>query len=147
MLFKKKIITALALFTVMMSMLALPLVSYAVTDANQVPQASLYIRSTSATVEPEGNGKIYLYNALGATRIVDQLGVKTIEVQAFTNGYWRSVYTIVEDDYLYNTGTYVYSCYYYGTPGTQYRSYVEFYVANDGGSETKIVTSNPVTAN
>jgi hypothetical protein len=62
------------------------------------------------------------------------------------NGYWRSVYTLVTDDYRYNTGTYIYDTYYYGTAGTEYRSYVEFYVENDGGSETRIVVSSPVIA-
>ena len=145
MLCKKKIMTLL--FTVMLCMLASPLASFASTDNGQAPdRASLYIRSTSVTAQAIGNGTLLLENKLGATRIVDQLGVKTIEVQTLRNGYWQSIYTIVRDDYLYNTGTYVYDCYYYGTPGTQYRSYVEFYVADDGGSETKIVTSNPVTA-
>ncbi len=131
----------------MLCILASPLSSYAATDNTQSPDASYYIRSTSVTVQALGNGKLLLENALGATRIVDQLGVKTIEIQTLKNGYWQSIYTIVKNDYLYNTGTYVYDCYYYGTPGTQYRSYVEFYVADDGGSETKICTSNPVTAN
>ncbi|MDO0823912.1 hypothetical protein [Desulfosporosinus nitroreducens] len=133
-------------FTVILCMLASPLTSYADAGSVQTPQASLYIRSTSATIQPQGNGKLYLENILGATRIVDQLGVKTIEIQTLRNGYWQSTDTIVKNDYLYNTGTYVYACYYNGTPRTQYRSYVEFYVANAGGSETKIVTSQPVTA-
>ncbi|EHQ90132.1 hypothetical protein [Desulfosporosinus youngiae] len=144
MLCKKKIIAQL--FTVMLCMLTSPLASYASADNVESQKASLYIRSTSVTAQAIGNGTLLLENMLGATRIVDQLGVKTIEVQTLRNGYWQSIYTIVRDDYLYNTGTYVYDCYYYGTPGTQYRSYVEFYVADDGGSETKIVTSNPVTA-
>ncbi len=144
MLGKKRII--MVLFTVMLCMLASPLASLASANNVESPKASLYIRSTSVTARAMGNGTLLLENKLGATRIVNQLGVKTIEVQTLKNGYWQSVYTIVRNDYLYNTGTYVYDCYYYGTPGTKYRSYVEFYVANDGGSETKIVTSNPVTA-
>lgn len=134
------------LFTVMLCMLASPLASYASAGNVQAPKASLYIRSTSVSTKAMGNGTILLKNKLDATRIVDQLGVKTIEVQTLKNGYWQSIYTIVRNDYLYNSGTYIYDCYYYGTPGTQYRSYVEFYVADNGGSETKIVTSNPVTA-
>lgn len=145
MLCKKKMIALL--FTVMLCMLVSPLASYASTGNVQAPdRASLYIRSTSVTAQAIGNGTLLLENMLGATRDVDQLGVKTIEVQTLRNGYWQSIYTIVTNDYRYNANTYVYDCYYYGTPGTQYRSYVEFYVADDGGSETKIVTSNPVTA-
>lgn len=142
---KKKLFAVL--FTVMVSIATCPLASYANTDSSQSPKASLYIRSTSVTVQALGNGKLLLENKLGATRIVDQLGIKSLEVQTKRNGYWQTVYTIATNDYLYDTGTYVYDCYYYGTSGTQYRSYVEFYVADDGGSETKVVTSDPVTAN
>ncbi|CDX02751.1 hypothetical protein DesLBE_4829 [Desulfitobacterium sp. LBE] len=142
-LMKKLIVVFLSVILCTMA----PFTSYAAGNNAHTPQASLYIRSTSAIVQAQGNGKLYLENILGATRIVDQLGVKTIEVQTLRNGYWQSIHTIAKDDYLYNTGTYAYACYYNGTPGTQYRSYVEFYVANAGGEETKIVTSQPVTAN
>ncbi len=145
MLLMKKLIAVF--LTVILCTMASPFTSYADGGNDLAPQASLYIRSTSATIQPQGNGKLYLENILGATRIVDQLGVKTIEIQTLKNGYWQSTYTIVKNDYFYNTGTYVYACYYSGTPGTQYRSYVEFYVSNAGGEETKIVTSQPVTAN
>ena len=92
MLCKKKLIALL--FTVMLCMLASPLASYASAGNVQSPQASLYIRSTSVTAQAIGNGTLLLENKLGATRIVDQLGVKTIEVQTLRNGYWQSIYTI-----------------------------------------------------
>ena len=132
---------------VMLYMLVFPLTVYASTENDVFPQASQYIRCTSANITPQGNGRLLVENKLGATTIVDKLGIKTLEIQTVRNGYWQSIHTIVKNDYLYNTGTYIYDCYYSGTPGTKYRSYVEFYVENNGGSETKIVTSTPKAAN
>lgn len=137
---KKKVI--ILLFVCMFYLLISPLTSY----GEQSPQASEYIRSTSAVIIPGDAGKLLLQNKLGATRIVDKLGIISLEIQTKVNGYWRSIDTLVTGDYDYNTGTYIYDCYYYVTPGIEYRSYVEFYVGNDGGSETKIVTSEPVLA-
>ncbi len=129
----------------MLVIFAFPFAAYA--DEDNSIQASKYIRSTSAVITPQGNnGILILENKLGATRIVDKLGIKTLEVQTMVNGYWRSIHTVVKNDYLYNTGTYNWNSYYYGTPGTQYRTYVEYYVENDGGSETRIVTSTPKIA-
>lgn len=138
----KKIITLL-----IVSMLIFPITAYANTDNTPSPQASEYIRSTSAVITPGDDGELLLENKLGATRIVDKLGIISLELQTKVNGYWRTIDTLVTDDYLYDTGTYIYDCYYYATSGKEYRSYVEFYVENDGGSEIKIVTSEPVTLN
>lgn len=137
---KKKFILV---FAAMLCILALPLALNADTIS---PQASRYISSTNVAIQAEGNGKLYLYSKVVGTGIMDQIGVKTMEIQTLKNGSWQTAYTIVEDDYRYNTGTYVYACYYTVIPGNQYRSYVEFYVAHNGGSETKIVTSSAVTA-
>lgn len=137
---KKKFILV---FAAMLCILALPLALNADTIS---PQASRYISSTNVAIQAEGNGKLYLYSKVVGTGIMDQIGVKTMEIQTLKNGSWQTAYTIVEDDYRYNTGTYVYTCYYTVIPGNQYRSYVEFYVAHNGGSETKIVTSSAVTA-
>ncbi len=131
----------------MLHMLVSPLAVYANTDYPYFPQASEYIRSATAGITPQGNGKLLVQNQLGATRTVDKLGIKTLKIQTLRNGSWQTIDTPVSGNYSYNTGTYIYNFYYYGTPGTQYRSYVEFYVENNGGSETKIVTSSPKVAN
>lgn len=143
--FKKKII--FMVLAGMLWMLVSPLAVYAGAEDAQSTRASEYIRSTSVSITPQGNGKLLVKNKLGATTIVDKLGIITLEIQKKIGGYWQSIDTLVTNNYDYNTGTYIYDCYYYGTPGTEYRSYVEFYVANDGGSETKIVTSTPKVAN
>ncbi len=142
---KKKMV--IMLLAGMLCMLVSPLAVYASEDDAQSPRASEYIRSTSVEIIPQGNGTLLVKNKLGATTIVDKLGIISLEIQKKVGGYWQSIDTLVTDDYDYNTGTYIYDCYYYGTPGTEYRSYVEFYVENDGGSETKIVTSTPKVAN
>ncbi len=110
------------------------------------PQASEFIRSTSVKIIPKGDGKILLENKLGATRVADKLGIISLKVQIKERGYWRSIYTVVTDDYFYNAHTYIYDTHYNGTPGTQYRTYVKFYVDIDEGSETKIVFSSPKIA-
>lgn len=137
---KKKFILV---FAAMLCILALPLALNADTIS---PQASRYISSTNVAIQAEGNGKLYLYSKVVGTGIMDQIGVKTMEIQTLKNGSWQTAYTIVEDDYRYNVTTYAYACYYTVIPGNQYRSYVEFYVVGNGGSETKIVTSSAVTA-
>ena len=140
---KKKMI--LIVWVAMLYMLASPLAVYA--NTNYFPRASEYIRSTTIEIIPQGNGILFVKNQLGATRTVDKLGIKTLKIQTLKNGSWQTIATPVSGDYFYNASTYIYNFYYDGTPGTQYRSYVEFYVENDGGSETKIVTSTPKTAN
>lgn len=133
--------------TVIMCITVFSLTAYASESSIVYPQASEYIRSTSVTLEAEGSdGKLLSENKLGATRIVDKLGIKTLEIQTKVNGYWREYETLVKDSYRYDAATFIYDFYYYGTPGTEYRTYVEFYVEYDGGSETKAVTSSPVTA-
>lgn len=143
--YKRKMI---AIFLVSLLCLStFPLTAYAKDNSVVYPDASLYIRSTSVNLIPQGdNGKLLSENKLGATRIVDKLGIITLEIQTKVNGYWRSVDTLLTDVYSYNTGTFIYDFYYYGTPGTEYRTYVEFYVENDGGSEKKIVVSSPAVA-
>ncbi|WMJ85571.1 hypothetical protein [Anaerocolumna sp. MB42-C2] len=138
--------TIIMLLSVILCFTCFPMDIYAATDDILSPQASKYIRSTSVNIFPESDGKLLLENKIGATRIVDKLGIITLEIQAKKNGYWQSVDVLVTDDYLYDTGTYIYDTYYYGTTGTQYRIYVEFYVENDGGYEIKAVTSTPKTA-
>ena len=142
---KKKMV--IMLLAGMLCMLISPLAVYASTDDTQSPQASEYIRSTSVNITPQGNGRLLVENKLGATRIVDKLGIISLEIQKKVGSYWQSIDTLVTNDYDYNTGTYIYDCYYYGIPGTEYRSYVDFYVEDNGGSEIKIVTSTPKTAN
>ena len=137
----------LIVWAAMLYVLAFPLTGYAGTDYAHFPQASEYIRSAKVEIIPQGNGTLLVKNQLGATRTVDKLGIKTLKMQTFKNGSWQSLATPISGDYAYNTNTYVYNFYYYGTPGTQYRSYVEFYVENNGGSETKVVTSSPAVAN
>ncbi len=138
--------TIVMLLSVILCFPFYPMAAYAAADNVLSPQASKYIRSTSVNMFPEGDNALLMENKLGATRIVDKLGIITLEVQAMKNGYWQSVDVLVTDDYLYDTGTYIYDTYYYGTPGTKYRTYVEFYVENDGGYEIKAVASTPKTA-
>jgi len=121
--------------------------AYAKDESIVSPYASTYIRSTNVSLTPQGsNGKLLSENKLGATRIVDKLGIITLEIQAKSNGYWRTIDTLLTDVYSYNASTFTYDLYYYGTPGTEYRTYVEFYVEDDGGSEKKIVVSSPTIA-
>ena len=121
--------------------------AYAKEENIVFPYASAYIRSTSVSLTPQGNnGELLSENKLGATRIVDKLGIITLEIQAKSNGYWRTIDTLLTDVYSYNASTFTYDLYYYGTPGTEYRTYVEFYVEDDGGSEKKIVVSSPTIA-
>lgn len=142
---KKKISILLLIMAVCLTIFSLT--AYAVESGIVQPQASEYIRSTSVVLKSEGsNGKLLSENKIGATGIVDRLGIKTLEIQTKVNGYWRKYETIINDYYKYDAATFIYDFYYYGNPGTEYRTYVEFYVEDDGGSETKIVTSSPKTA-
>ncbi len=110
------------------------------------PQASEYIKYTNVSMTSNQGGECVLALKLNATRIVDVLGVRSVEIQRKVGSSWYSADTLLMDDYNYDSGSYVCDMYYYGTTGTQYRAYVEFYVENDGGSETKIVISSPITA-
>ncbi len=135
---KKKIIVGVLSF---LCVLLFSVSTYAI-DAEKL-RASIYISSTSVEIIPQGNGILLLENKLAATRKVDKLGMVSLQVQTRPSGYWQTQDTIVTDDYRYNTSVYTYDCYYLATPGTEYRTYVTFYVENDGGSETRVVTSTP----
>lgn len=87
MLKKKMIVMVLA---GMLCMLFSPLAVYASEDDAQSPRASEYIRSTSVEIVPQGNGTLLLKNKLGATTIVDKLGIITLEIQKKVGGYWQS---------------------------------------------------------
>lgn len=131
--------------SILICVLLISAVSFTAYANEREPMASEYIRSTSVELISIGNGQLIAENMLGATRIVDKLGIKTLEIQKKVNGYWQAAYTL-KNQYQYNTGTFVLDLLYYGTPGAEYRSYVEFYVEDDGGSETKLIVSSPVVA-
>lgn len=62
--------------------LAAKKVTYAVADSVLSPKSSEYIRSTSVNVFSEGDGMLLLENKFDPTRIVDKLGIITLEIQA-----------------------------------------------------------------
>ena len=65
----------------MLYVLIFPLTVHAGTENDVFPQASDYIRCTSVNITPQGNGRLLVENKLGATTIVDKLGIKTLEIQ------------------------------------------------------------------
>ena len=110
---KKKISILLLIMAVCLTIFSLT--AYAVESGIVQPQASEYIRSTSVVLKSEGsNGKLLSENKIGATGIVDRLGIKTLEIQTKVNGYWRKYETIINDYYKYDAATFIYDFYYYG---------------------------------
>ncbi|WP_379141353.1 hypothetical protein [Paenibacillus sp. sgz500992] len=133
-----------SLSMVMILLLSFYSTAFAAGD-DQVLRASPYIRSSSINVFADGNGKLRVESYVGATGVADKLGIKELSIQKKSNGYWLPVEILISDNYKDDAISYIYDTFYYGSAGTTYRAYVEFYVEKDNGSETKISVSSPVT--
>lgn len=69
-----------SLSMVMILLLSFYSTAFAAGD-DQVLRASPYIRSSSINVFADGNGKLRVESYVGATGVVDKLGIKELSIQ------------------------------------------------------------------
>lgn len=114
------------------------------------PQASNYISSYSAWANAGSGGAVYIYYDVDATGYVARVGAKLIVVQTLDAGVWKDVKTItgtVSNGMLVsNASSHLGGIVYQGTAGNSYRAVVTVYAGPISGGDSRIVTTNSVTA-
>ena len=114
-------------------------------------RASHYFSVTAAWATALGNGKILIEYDMASTDIMDELGVKTIEVEEKQpDGSYETVRTynryntsgLIRTDNVCAGGSITYS----GISGRKYYAIVTFYAKDSDGSEIMYHATNTVTA-
>lgn len=101
-----------------------------------------------------GNGtgnQVVIYFDVDGTGIMDYVGVSYLVVQEYNNGTWTAVAScfgsVANGLLAADTDSYMSAIEYTGgTSGKQYRALVMVYAEKDGGSDSRTVTTNSVTA-
>ena len=107
--------------------------------------SSLYIDSYSAAITASSGGKIEIVCAVTGIGIMDVIGVSTLNIQKYQAGSWTTVKSW-SGLYDYNSMQAAFHATYQGIAGSQYRAVIIFYASNSVGSDTRILTTNSVTA-
>lgn len=113
-------------------------------------QASDYISSYTAWANAGSGGKVYIYYSIDATGTVARIGAKLIVVQVLDAGVWTNVKTITgtlsNGMLISNDTSHTGGIVYQGTAGKSYRAVVTVYAGPTSGGDSRIVTTNSVTA-
>lgn len=113
-------------------------------------QASDYISSYAAWASAGSGGKVYIYYDIDATGDVARLGAKLIVVQVLDAGVWTNVKTVTgtlsNGMLISNDNSHTGGIVYQGTAGKSYRAVVTVYAGPTSGGDSRIVTTNSVTA-
>lgn len=114
------------------------------------PYASDYLDSYSAWVSAGSGGSIYIYYDVDATEDVARVGAKLIVVQVLDAGVWTNVKTVTgtlsNGMLISNDNSHTGGIVYHGTAGKSYRAVVTIYAGPTSGGDSRIVTTNSVTA-
>jgi hypothetical protein len=121
-----------------------------VTASADLLRASQYISNCSTWATAEGGGSVSFGFDVTATTSSNVVGATSIAVQRKNGSSWTTVYTFTGSNSTGLTGSnctsYSSFVYYAGTAGNQYRANVTIYVQRGGGSDSRTVTTNTVTA-
>lgn len=117
--------------------------------AENSTQASLYLSNYGAVLYqgPRGTGIIDIDFEVTATRISDYVGISQVEIYESDDTYVTTIEGTVEngllcEDDLIHMGNYDYQ----GVSGKSYYAVLTMYAERDGGSDSKLYTTNTVTA-
>ncbi|NCB25339.1 MAG: hypothetical protein EOM62_07695 [Bacteroidia bacterium] len=114
-------------------------------------QASDYLDSYGAWSDNGTGSQIEICYDVNGTNYMDIIGVSYLVVQEYNSGSWTTVAStfgttangLLAADTFSHTGSIIYPG---GTSGKQYRARVTVYAELDGGSDSRTVTTNTVTA-
>ena len=110
------------------------------------PQASLQLSAYSITLEPLGNGEMYIDFTVLGTDVMDKIGIFSLVIEERTpGGAWDDFdilygYTHPEF-YHYNSAGYLGDYCFDGTVGMQYRATIVVYAEDSRGCDTGELTS------
>ena len=110
------------------------------------PMASLYLDSYSVTLEPLGDGEMYIDMTVEGTTRMTKLGVVEMLIEERTpTGTWHEFDTLYgldnPDFYGYNRITYIGEYYFEGTVGNEYRVTLLVFAQNANGYDSGEITS------
>jgi hypothetical protein len=108
-------------------------------------RSSDYISSYSALITAQSGGVIAIDCLITGTGTMNVIGVKTLKMQKYQSGSWTTVRTFSSLYEYYSMQASVYATY-QGTAGNQYRAVITFYASDSSGYDTRILTTNSVTA-
>lgn len=142
-------ITMLICVLMLSIMMAVPAAA-ASSDGDVSAQASDYIDSYTAWASAGSNGQVYIYYNIEATGYVARVGAKLIVVQVLDAGVWKDVKTITgtlsNGMLVSNAAAHAGNIVYQGTAGNSYRAVVTVYAGPVSGGDSRIITTNSVTA-
>ena len=110
------------------------------------PMASLYLDSYTVTLEPLGDGEMYIGMTVEGTTRMTKLGVVEILIEERTpTGTWHEFDTLYgldnPDFYMYNVRLYLGECYFEGTVGNEYRVTLLVFAQNENGYDSGEIVS------
>ena len=110
------------------------------------PQASLYLAAYSITLEPLGDGDMYIDMLVEGTDIMTKIGVVEMFIEERTpTGTWHEFDTLYgldnPDFYQYNTPFYLGEYEFEGTVGNEYRVTLLVFAQNANGYDSGEITS------
>ena len=110
------------------------------------PQASLQLSAYSITLEPLGNGEMYIDFSVLGTDVMDKIGIFSLVIEERTpGGVWDDIEILYgynhPEFYQYNTAGYLGAYYFDGTVGNDYRATIVVYAEDSRGRDTGELTS------
>lgn len=117
--------------------------------AENSTQASLYLSNYGAVLYTgaRGTGTLDIDFNVTATRRSDYVGISKVEFYTSDGTLEATITGTVDNGLLRENATIIAGNYYYtGTIGTSYYAVLTMYAERDGGSDSKLYTTNTVTA-
>lgn len=111
-----------------------------------LPRASYYLDAYYIDFEAEGDESMCLSILVEGVGAQDKIGISYIDIEKKVGNRWTYVDTLYAADnpYFYelNSDAYMDDVYIEGIAGVEYRTLVCVYAEKNGGSDSRIITSN-----
>lgn len=119
-------------------------------EGEQITRASDYLNYYSVYVLARSGGKIIIECEVDGVGKMDSIGISRLVIQEKVDGKWTSLPTIwgstsnglVSENSIAYIDNYTHE----GTTGVEYRAIATVFAEKDGGSDSRTITTNSVTA-
>lgn len=119
-------------------------------ENQSITRASDYLNYYSVYVLARSGGKVIIEFEVDGVESMDSVGVSRLVIQEKKDGKWTSLPTIwgsisnglTSESTTIHSGNYTHE----GTAGVEYRAIATVYAEKDGGSDSRTITTNSVTA-